>query len=107
MVDPPQPRSSRPGSESLVAVLDEDDAPIAETWRHVAETAVLLAFRVRVTRTFAGSSPPRGGGVRPGASFAALREAVSVAAGRAPSCDYTLGCLPSAGRAGGRGGLRF
>ena len=87
-------RSSRPRLRELVAALDEDDAPIAATWRLVGETAANLDFRARATRTCAGSSGTSAGD----GSSAELRDVVkeaasTVAAGRVPSFDYTLGRL--------------
>jgi hypothetical protein len=88
-------RSSRPRLRELVAALDEEDAPIAETWRDVAETAAKVGLPrpsyPHVRRLVAAERRRR-------AARRKLRDvlreaAVTVAAGRAPSYDYTLGRL--------------
>lgn len=88
-------RASRPRLRELVAALDEDGVPVAATWRAVGEAAakvglpqpsyphlrrlVLAERRRRVARRELRD---------------VLREAAStVAAGRVPSFDYTVGRL--------------
>ena len=88
-------RSSRPRLRELVAALDEDGAPAAATWRLVGETAAKVGLprpsyphvrRLVVTdrRRRAARDELRD----------AIREAAAtLAAGRAPGYDYTLGRL--------------
>jgi len=88
-------RSARPRLRELVAALDEDDVAAAATWRLVSETAanvglprpsyphvrrlVIAERRRRRARTELRD---------------VLKEAVSsIAAGRAPGFDYTVGRL--------------
>ena len=88
-------RSSRPRLRELVAALDEDDAPTAATWRLVGETATKAGLPrpsyPHVRRLVAAERRRR----RARRELRdAVREAAStVAAGRAPSFDYTLGRL--------------
>ena len=88
-------RSSRPRLRDLVAALDVDDVPAAATWRLVSEAAAKLGLPhpsyphvrrlVRAERRLQHLRRTRN---------AILKEAAStVAAGRAPGFDYTLGRL--------------
>ena len=88
-------RSTRPRLRELVAALDEDDAPAAATWRLVGETAATAGLPrpsyPHVRRLVAAERPRR-------RARRELRDAVkeaanTVAAGRVPSFDYTLGRL--------------
>ena len=88
-------RSTRPRLRELVAALDEDDRPVASTWRLVAETAAhvglprpsyphvrRLVFDERRRRQARQELRD------------VLKEAASaIASGRAPEFDYTLGRL--------------
>ena len=88
-------RSSRPRLRELVAALDEDDAPTAATWRLVGETAARAGLPrpsyPHVRRLVVAERRRR-------RAQRELREAVkeaatTLAAGRVPSFDYTLGRL--------------
>ncbi|MGH3072425.1 MAG: hypothetical protein ACRDNB_09200 [Gaiellaceae bacterium] len=87
-------RATRPRLRELVAALD-NDGPTAETWRLVAETAATLSLPrpsyPHVRRLVLDERRRR-------RASRELREvikeaATAVAAGRAPSYDYTLGRL--------------
>jgi hypothetical protein len=88
-------RATRPRLRELVAALDEDDTPVAATWRLVSETAANVGLprpsyphirrlvqaerRRRLARTELRDI---------------VKEAAStIAAGRVPGYDYTLGRL--------------
>ena len=88
-------RSSRPRLRELVAALDEDDAPAAATWRLVGETAAKVGLPrpsyPHIRRLVAAERRRR-------AAHQELREAIrdaaaTIAAGRTPGYDYTLGRL--------------
>jgi len=88
-------RASRPRLRELVAALDEDDAPVAATWRLVSETAANLGLPrpsyPHIRRLVLAERRRR-------RARAAIRDVVkeaasSVAAGRVPGFDYTLGRL--------------
>ena len=88
-------RASRPRLRELVAALDEEDAPAAATWRLVGETSAKAGLPrpsyPHVRRLVAAERRRR-------RARDELREIVkeaanTVAAGRAPSFDYTLGRL--------------
>jgi hypothetical protein len=88
-------RASRPRLRELVAALDEDDAPIAATWRLVGELsrdAGLPRPSYPHVRRLAAAERRRRAAHRELRDV--LKEAASaVAAGRVPSFDYTLGRL--------------
>ena len=88
-------RSSRPQLRELVAALDEEDAPTAATWRLVGETAAKAGLPrpsyPHIRRLVAAERRRR-------LARNELRDIVkeaanTVAAGRAPNFDYTLGRL--------------
>jgi hypothetical protein len=88
-------RASRPRLRELVAALDEEDAPAAETWRLVSETAANLGLPrpsyPHVRRLVLDERRRR-------RARAELRDVVKEAAntfagGRVPGFDYTLGRL--------------
>jgi hypothetical protein len=88
-------RSSRPRLRELVAALDQNDVPAAATWRIVGETAARVGLPrpsyPHVRRLVAAERRRR-------AAHARVRELVkeaagTIAAGRAPGYDYTLGRL--------------
>jgi hypothetical protein len=88
-------RTSRPRLRELVAALDEEDAPAAETWRLVSETAANLGLPrpsyPHVRRLVLDERRRR-------RARAELRDVVKEAAstfagGRVPGFDYTLGRL--------------
>ena len=88
-------RSSRPRLRELVAALDENGAPAAATWRLVGETAAKVGLPrpsyPHVRRLVAAERRRR-------AAHQELREAIreaaaTIAAGRTPGYDYTLGRL--------------
>ena len=88
-------RASRPRLRELVAALDEDGAPTAATWRLVGQTAMRAGLPrpsyPHVRRLVAAERRRR-------SARNELRELVkeaanTVAAGRVPSYDYTLGRL--------------
>jgi hypothetical protein len=88
-------RASRPRLRELVAALDEEDAPAAETWRLVSETAANLGLPrpsySHVRRLVLDERRRR-------RARAVLRDVVKEAAstfagGRVPGFDYTLGRL--------------
>ena len=88
-------RATRPRLRELVAALDEDDTPVAATWRLVSETAARMGFPrpsyPHVRRLVADERRRR----RARADIRdVLKEAASdIAAGRVPGFDYTLGRL--------------
>jgi hypothetical protein len=88
-------RSTRPRLRELVAGLDEDDAPMAATWRRVSETAANAGLPrpsyPHIRRLVIDERRRR----RARAQLRdVLKEAAStIAAGRVPSFDYTLGRL--------------
>ena len=88
-------RASRPRLRELVAALDEDDTPAAETWRLVSETAANLGLPrpsyAHVRRLVLDERRRR-------RARADLRDVVkeaasTIAGGRVPGFDYTLGRL--------------
>jgi hypothetical protein len=88
-------RASRPRLRELVAALDEDDAPMATTWRMVGETAAKVGLprpSYPHIRRLVQAERRRRAAHRELRDV--LREAASTAAsGRVPSFDYTLGRL--------------
>jgi len=88
-------RASRPRLRELVAALDEDDTPVAATWRLVSETAANLGLRrpsyPHIRRLVLAERRRR----RARAEIRdVVKEAAStIAAGRVPGFDYTLGRL--------------
>ena len=88
-------RSSRPRLRELVAALDEDDAPTAATWRLVGETAVQMGLPrpsyPHVRRLVTAERRRRR--ARDDLRDVVKEAANTVAAGRAPNYDYTLGRL--------------
>ena len=88
-------RASRPRLRELVAALDEDDTPVAATWRLVSETAGNLGLPrpsyPHIRRLVLAERRRR----RPRAEIRdVVKEATStIAAGRVPGFDYTLGRL--------------
>jgi hypothetical protein len=88
-------RATRPRLRELIAALDEDDAPIAGTWRLVSETAANLGLPrpsyPHIRRLVLDERRRR----RARAEIRdIIKEAAStVAAGRVPGFDYTLGRL--------------
>ena len=88
-------RSARPQLRELVAALDEDDVPVAATWRLVSETAASLRIPrpsyPHVRRLVLDERRRRRARTQ-------LRDVVKEAAstfagGRVPGFDYTLGRL--------------
>jgi hypothetical protein len=88
-------RATRPRLRELVAALDEDDAPVAATWRLVSETAANLGLPrpsyPHIRRLVLDERRRR-------RARAEIRDVVkeaasSIAAGRVPGFDYTLGRL--------------
>jgi hypothetical protein len=88
-------RASRPRLRELVAALDEDDTPVAATWRLVSETAANLGLPrpsyPHIRRLVQAERRRR-------RARAEIRDVVkeaanSIAAGRVPGFDYTLGRL--------------
>jgi hypothetical protein len=88
-------RASRPRLRELVAALDEDDTPVAATWRLVSETAAHLGLPrpsyPHIRRLVQAERRRR-------RARAEIRDVVkeaanSIAAGRVPGFDYTLGRL--------------
>ena len=88
-------RASRPRLRELVAALHEDDAPAAATWRLVSETAANLGLPrpsyPHIRRLVLAERRRR-------RARAEIRDVVkeaasSIAAGRVPGFDYTLGRL--------------
>ena len=88
-------RATRPRLRELVAALDEDDAPVAATWRLVSETAANLGLPrpsyPHIRRLVLDERRRR-------RARAEIRDLVkeaasSIAAGRVPGFDYTLGRL--------------
>lgn len=88
-------RSSRPRLRELVAALDEDDVPTAATWRLIGETAARTGLPrpsyPHVRRLVAAERRRRR--ARNELRDLVKEAANAVAAGRAPSYDYTLGRL--------------
>ena len=88
-------RSSRPRLREFVAALDEDDVPTAATWRLVGETAAKAGLPrpsyPHVRRLVAAERRRRR--ARNELRDLVKEAANAVAAGRAPSYDYTLGRL--------------
>ena len=88
-------RATRPRLRELVAALDEDDTPVAATWRLVSETAANLELPrpsyPHIRRLVLDERRRR----RARAEIRdVVREAASsIAAGRVPGFDYTLGRL--------------
>ena len=88
-------RSARPQLRELVAALDEDDVPVAATWRLVSETAAKWGLPrpsyPHVRRLVLDERRRR----RARAEIRDIvKEAAStIAAGRVPGFDYTLGRL--------------
>ena len=88
-------RATRPRLRELVAALDEDDAPVAATWRLVSETAANLGLPrpsyPHIRRLVLDERRRR----RARAEIRDLfkEAASSIAAGRVPGFDYTLGRL--------------
>ena len=88
-------RASRPRLRELVAAVDEDDAPVAATWRLVSETAANLGIPrpsyPHIRRLVLDERRRR----RARAEIRdILKEAAStIAGGRVPGFDYTLGRL--------------
>jgi hypothetical protein len=88
-------RATRPRLRELVAALDEDDTPVAATWRLVSETAANLGLPrpsyPHVRRLVLDERRRR-------RARAEIRDVVkeaasSIAAGRVAGFDYTLGRL--------------
>jgi hypothetical protein len=88
-------RASRPRLRELVAALDEDDTPVAGTWRLVSETAANLGLPrpsyPHIRRLVQAERRRR-------RARAEIRDVVkeaanSIATGRVPGFDYTLGRL--------------
>jgi hypothetical protein len=88
-------RASRPRLRELVAALDEDDTPVAATWRLVSETAANLGLPrpsyPHIRRLVQAERRRR-------RARAEIRDVVkeaanSIATGRVPGFDYTLGRL--------------
>jgi hypothetical protein len=88
-------RATRPRLRELVAALDEDDTPVAATWRLVSETAANLELPrpsyPHVRRLVLDERRRR-------RARAQIRDVVkeaasSITAGRVPGFDYTLGRL--------------
>ena len=86
-------RSSRPRLRELVTALDEDGVPVAATWRLVGEIAATAGLPrpsyPHVRRLVADERRRR-------AARSELRDvlreaAATIATGRTPSFDYTLG----------------
>ena len=88
-------RASRPRLRELVAALDEDDAPVAATWRLVGDftrNAGLPRPSYPHVRRLVAAERRRRAARRELRDV--LKEAAStVAAGRVPSFDYTVGRL--------------
>lgn len=88
-------RSSRPRLRDLVAALHEDERPIAETWRRVAEAANRLELPApsypHARRLVLSERRRRALLARRRAALE--RAASSVAAGRAPAFDPLVGEL--------------
>jgi hypothetical protein len=88
-------RASRPRLRELVAALDEDDTPVAATWRLVSETAANLGLPrpsyPHIRRLVLDERRRR----RARAEIRdVIKEAAStIAAGRVPGFNYTLGRL--------------
>ena len=88
-------RASRPRLRELVAALDEDDTPVAATWRLVSETAANLGLPrpsyPHIRRLVRDERRRR----RARAEIRdVIKEAAStIAGGRVPGFDYTLGRL--------------
>jgi hypothetical protein len=88
-------RASRPRLRELVAALDEDDVPMAATWRLVGQfsrnAGLPRPSYPHVRRLVAAERRRRAAHLE---LRDVLKEAAStVAAGRVPSFDYTLGRL--------------
>ena len=88
-------RASRPRLRELVAALDEDDVPAAATWRLVSETAANVGLPrpsyPHIRRLVADERRRR-------RAHQELRDVIkeaasTIAAGRTPGYDYTLGRL--------------
>lgn len=88
-------RASRPRLRDLVASLDEDGVPIALTWRRVSESAAKLGLpRLSYPHARRLIRDERRLRELRGDRNAILKEAAStIAAGRVPGFDYTLGRL--------------
>lgn len=88
-------RATRPRLRELVAALDEDDVPAAVTWRLVSETTATMGLPrpsyPHVRRLVVAERRRR----RARKELRdVLKEAAStIAAGRTPGLDYTLGRL--------------
>ena len=88
-------RASRPRLRELVAALDEDDTPVAATWRLVSETAANLGLPrpsyPHIRRLVRDERRRRHARAE---IRDILKEAAStIAGGRVPGFDYTLGRL--------------
>ena len=88
-------RSNRPRLRELVAAFDRDDVPAAATWRLVSEAAVSMGLPrpsyPHLRRLVVAERRRRQARAE---LRDVLREAAStVAAGRAPNFDYTVGRL--------------
>ncbi len=88
-------RATRPRLRELVAALDEDEAPVAATWRLVSETAANMGLPrpsyPHIRRLVQAERRRR-------LARAELRDVVkeaasTIVAGRVPGFDYTLGRL--------------
>ena len=88
-------RSSRPRLRDLVAALDEDGVPVAETWRKVSEAALRLGLpRPSYPHARRLVAIERRRRLLLARRREILKEAASaVAAGRAPGFDHTAGRL--------------
>jgi hypothetical protein len=88
-------RATRPRLRELVASLDEDDVPMAATWRLVAETAANLGLPQpsypHIRRLVLDERRRRR--AREAIRDIVKEAASTVAAGRVPGFDYTLGRL--------------
>ena len=88
-------RASRPRLRELVAALDEDDTPVAATWRLVSETAANLGLPrpsyPHIRRLVRDERRRRR--ARAEIRDVVKEAATSIAAGRVPGFDYTLGRL--------------
>jgi hypothetical protein len=88
-------RSSRPRLGDLVVALDHDDQPMAATWRLVSEAAAKLGLLrpsyPHVRRLVLAERQRRQ--LRRELSDVLKEAASTIAAGRVPGFDYTLGRL--------------
>lgn len=94
-------RSTRPRLGDLVAALDEDDVPAAQTWRRVSDAAQRLGLPrpsyPHARRLIALERRRRALLARRRAIL--LETAHTFGAGRTPNYDYTIGRLNEVARA--------